>query len=224
MFLGRPNTATAHDAHGTIPLCILHTRTNLPFPSLQPVHTPATSVVHRSCLLCLVVNSSSSTIILFPFLSYSFLSLLETLPMYRIELREIHISPNERREFSKENSRIFPSSSHPCLIISWNLKRERERKKKSTVAAVIEIHTVPSKMSYLFVLFFRPVYDKWSRKKERRIRIRKKFITRRNLVRANLLFFFLLVSFTGGVMPGYFIIFCKMNSSFFTRHWLWFIG
>lgn len=187
MFLGRPNTATVHNARQNSILYThtqarAHARTNLPFPSL---HTSGCvpRVVHRGCLLCLVVNSSSTIIFFFFFL---YRSLLETPPRSRNRYS---------RKFSGENFSLdFFQKIDGCRII--------------------EIHTdISSRISYLFVLF--DWYDKWNRKREReRIRIRKKFITRRNLVKAVLFLFFSLVSLTRGVTPGYLIIFCKMNFSF----------
>lgn len=67
----------------------------------------------------------------------------------------------------------------------------------------------------LFVLFF-DRYDKWNRKRERE----KGFVFVKNLSleetssKLFYFFFFSLVSLTRGVMPGYLIIFCKMNFSF----------
>lgn len=70
VFLGRPNTAAVHNAefhslytHARAQICLFH-RYNRYIPQLR------TLVVHRSCLLCLVVNSSS-TIIFFFILSLS---------------------------------------------------------------------------------------------------------------------------------------------------------
>lgn len=79
---------------------------------------------------------------------------------------------------------------------------------------VIEIHTdISSRISSFFSST--GMINGIGRKREReRIRIRKKFITRRNLVKAFLFLFFSLVSLTRGVTPRYLIIFCKMNFSF----------
>lgn len=187
MFLGRPNTATVHNARQNSILYThtqarAHARTNLPFPSL---HTSGCvpRVVHRGCLLCLVVNSSSTIIFFFFFL---YRSLLETPPRSRNRYS---------RKFSGENFSLdFFQKIDGCRVI--------------------EIHTdISSRISSFFSST--GMINGIGRKREReRIRIRKKFITRRNLVKAFLFLFFSLVSLTRGVTPGYLIIFCKMNFSF----------
>lgn len=143
--------------HARAQICLFH-RYNRYIPQLR------TLVVHRSCLLCLVVNSSST--IIFFFLSF-----------------------------------LYPPRNTPYIRVSSNIgsrKLEEEffqkkrKKKKSTVASVIEIHT---RRESLRSSFSTGMINGIGRKEERRrerIRIRKKFITRRNLVRANLFcsFFF----------------------------------
>lgn len=143
--------------HARAQICLFH-RYNRYIPQLR------TLVVHRSCLLCLVVNSSS-TIIFFFILSLS--SSKHPLYTYFLEYRP-----------EKTRGRIFP--------------KKKKEKKKSTVASVIEIHT---RRESLRSSFSTGMINGIGRKEERRrerIRIRKKFITRRNLVRANLFcsFFF----------------------------------
>lgn len=146
--------------HARAQICLFH-RYNRYIPQLR------TLVVHRSCLLYLVVNSSSTIIFFFILsLSSSKHPLYTCFFEYRLE---------------KTRGRIFP--------------KKKKEKKKSTVASVIEIHT---RRESLRSSFSTDMINGIGRKEERRrerIRIRKKFITRRNLVRANLFCFFFFYSY-----------------------------
>lgn len=205
VFLGRPNTATVHNARQN---SILYTRararapTNLPFPSLQPVHTSAAYL------------GSSSQLFTLPSRKLFYRYLLETLPIASSYARYVFL--RGFRENSRENFSLDCS-------LSWNRKKKKGGlEEKIDGCSVIEIHTdISSRMSYLFVLFFFfsiGMINGIGRKRERK----KGFVFVKNLSLEEtssgqtffVFFFFLFVSFMGGVMPGYLIIFCKMNFSF----------
>lgn len=186
MFLGRPNTATVHNARQNSILYTrtqarAHARTNLPFPSL---HTSGCvpRVVHRGCLLCLVVNSSSTIIFFFFFL---YRSLLETPPRSRNRYS---------RKFSGENFSLdFFQKIDGCRVI--------------------EIHTdISSRISSFFSST--GMINGIGREREKGFVFVKNLSLEETSSKLFYFFFFSLVSLTRGVMPGYLIIFCKMNFSF----------
>lgn len=158
-----------------------HARTNLPFPSL---HTSGCvpRVVHRGCLLCLVVNSSSTIIFFFFFL---YRSLLETPPRSRNRYS---------RKFSGENFSLdFFQKIDGCRII--------------------EIHTdISSRISSFFSST--GMINGIGREREKGFVFVKNLSLEETSSKLFYFFFFSLVSLTRGVMPGYLIIFCKMNFSF----------
>lgn len=80
VFLGRPNTAAVHNARQNS-ILYTHTRarTNLPFPSLQPVHTSAAYLGSSSQLFTLL---SRKLLVHDYIFFYPFFILLETPPIY----------------------------------------------------------------------------------------------------------------------------------------------